>query len=222
MLFIIIFNHSVLKIMQVDNPSNDKTSELQLCSQLREVSISKFEGELYASYLEDAAVVREPWFYSQLSSKGVNIERVNEDAVDQVASSIIHVVFEDIPRCSSSSIEIIKNGEVVAIFSRYCLDTAVEIVEDPELLMDVEYEGIFSREIDGDKSNYLFIWSDFMENVQPKPYIAKVKRRYRKISPQCTEIISVSGSEPRQCKNRTRDLTCKCWRHRLQIFKSEK
>ena len=53
-------------------------SELQLCSQLREVSISKFEGELYASYLEDAAVVREPWFYSQLSSKGVNIERVNE------------------------------------------------------------------------------------------------------------------------------------------------
>ena len=50
-------------------------SELQLCSQLREVSISKFEGELYASYLEDAAVVREPWFYSQLSSKGVNIEK---------------------------------------------------------------------------------------------------------------------------------------------------
>lgn len=190
-----------------------------MCSNLQESSISKFEGELYASYLEEPSIVREPWFYSQLSSKGIHIERVNEDAIEIVTSSIIHVVFQDAPHCSSSSIEITKDGEVVAILSRYCSETAVETIQEPDLLSDVEYEGVLSSDFTSDESNCLFIWTDFMGNVDSKPYIAKVKRRYRKIAPQCIEMLSSSDATPRRCKNSTHDPTQLCWRHKNREFK---
>lgn len=187
-----------------------------MCNQLQETTIAGFEGELYAPFLEDPSIVLEQGFYSQLSSKGINIARVTTDSIEAVASSIIHVKFQDVPHCSSTSIDITKDGKVVCSFSRYCLETAVETIREPELFSDIAYEGEFSSDLTSDESNYMFMWADFMGNVESNPYIAKVKRRYRKVAPQCIEIVSLSGSEPRRCKNCTHDSTQLCWRHRSQ------
>lgn len=107
----------------------------------------------------------------------------------------------------------------MAILSRYCSETAVETIQEPDLLSDVEYEGVLSSDFTSDESNYLFIWTDFMGNVDSKPYIAKVKRRYRKIAPQCIELLSSSDATPRRCKNSTHDPTQLCWRHKNRELK---